>query len=129
MSRRQRPAPDRTWVARSPRQRQGALAEETAARWLEQNGLRIVERNVAFRVGEIDIVAWDGDTLVFVEVRARIRTDDAAYSLDRAKRGKMLRAAALYLMRRFGARVPPCRFDAVLCGAPGIRWLQNIDPP
>ena len=53
------------------RRRLGSLSEELAARFLRSQGYRIAERNVRLRRGEIDIVAWDGDVLVFVDVRSR----------------------------------------------------------
>jgi putative endonuclease len=114
-----------TWVARSPLQRLGAAAEDAACALLERNGLRIVERNVRFRAGEIDIVALDGPVLVFIEVRARRQMDDAAYSLGPAKQGRMRRAAQFYLLRRHGSRWPACRFDAVLMGDGAARWLRD----
>jgi putative endonuclease len=118
-------APLPTWVPRSARQLRGAAAEDAACILLEQSGLVVVERNVRFRAGEIDIVARDGATLVFVEVRSRTRMDDSAWSLAGAKQGKMRRAAQLYLLRRHGARWPPCRFDAVLLGDGRIRWVRD----
>lgn len=49
----------------------GAFGESWAAGYLTRLGYRIVERNVRYRRGEIDIVAWHGETLVFVEVKCR----------------------------------------------------------
>jgi putative endonuclease len=50
---------------------QGKAGEDLAARFLEQNGLKIIERNYRFERGEIDLIAEEGDELVFVEVKAR----------------------------------------------------------
>ncbi|MGZ5082557.1 MAG: YraN family protein, partial [Usitatibacter sp.] len=55
----------------TPAQAAGGAAEESAARFLERNGLVIVARNYRTRQGEIDLVAREGATLVFVEVRMR----------------------------------------------------------
>ena len=52
------------------RQRLGRLAEDLAARRLRERGFRILERNSRTRLGELDLVALDGDVLVFVEVKA-----------------------------------------------------------
>jgi putative endonuclease len=60
---------------RTPRAAAGAAAETLAARFLAQRGLTIVERNWRRRCGELDLVARDGDTLVFVEVRLRRGND------------------------------------------------------
>jgi len=101
--------------------RSGQRAEGIAADYLVGKGLVIVTRNYRTRQGEIDLVARDGDTLVFVEVRMRSRSDfgGAAASVTGAKRERWIAASLAYL----GAlgREPPCRFDAVL--------LDGLDPP
>jgi putative endonuclease len=101
------------------KQRDGALAEELAATLLERNGLAIVTRNYRCRAGEIDLVARDGATLVFVEVRFRSasRFGGAAASIDARKRERIVRAAQHYLT---GRAEQPCRFDVVL--------LDRLDP-
>jgi putative endonuclease len=109
--------------------RRGAEAEEIAARFLAARGLAIVARNFRCRVGEIDVIARDGDTLVFVEVRLRRRSrfGDAADSITIAKERKLVAAAELYLTRF--ARTPPCRFDAVLLeglDARRIEWRRDV---
>jgi putative endonuclease len=109
--------------------RAGARAEARAAEFLGARGLAIVARNFRCRRGEIDLVARDGETLVFVEVRLRSRRDygDAAASITAAKQARMA-AAALYYLARL-PRTPPCRFDAVLFDAVDserIEWLRDI---
>ena len=92
----------------------GASAETDASRLLVDAGYRIVERNFRCKVGEIDIVARDGDVLVFVEVRSR--SDDAHGSavemIRNTKQRRVVRVARYYL-----ATVEPvfeqCRFDVV----------------
>ena len=105
----------------------GRHAEDLAADFLRQRGLELVERNYRCRFGEIDLIARDGATLVFVEVRLRASAafGGAAASITGAKRGKLLRAARHYLAG--SARMPACRFDALLVtGADyAIEWLQN----
>ena len=110
---------------RSLFQRRGAQGEDLACAYLVRHGLRIIARNVRFRSGEIDIVARDGDALVFVEVRLRSRMGDAAASIDRAKRGKIRRAAHCYLCARFGDRWPACRYDAVTVERGTVSWLRS----
>lgn len=102
------------------RARTGERAEAIAADYLGRHGLLIVARNFRTRYGEIDLVARDGDTLVFVEVRMRTRTDygGAAASVTAAKRQRWIAASLLYLAKL--GREPPCRFDAVL--------LDGLDP-
>jgi putative endonuclease len=111
----------------------GDSYEERAARWLARQGLRIVERNFRIRAGEIDIVARDGDCLVFVEVRARShpRFAGAAASVDHAKQRRLLQAAALYLQARPQLARLPCRFDVIAFeprqSGPGaeLRWIRQ----
>jgi putative endonuclease len=103
----------------------GRAAEEMACRYLAARGLRIVARNVRYRLGELDAVARDGDTWVFVEVRSRARRGDAAASIDARKRGKIRRAAQLFLRQNFRDRWPACRFDVVLVEDGVIEWLRS----
>jgi putative endonuclease len=105
----------------------GAAAEAMAAAFLERKGLRIVERNYRCRLGEIDLVARDGDTTVFVEVRQRASRafGGAAASITATKRARLVRAARHYLSR---LRVTPaCRFDALLIEGdpPSIDWIRD----
>jgi len=107
----------------------GARAEAMAAEFLAHRGLAIVERNFRRRCGELDLIARDGDTLVFVEVRLRTRRDfgGAAESITTAKRARMIAAAGHYLAGI--ARPPPCRFDAILLDAldpSRIDWRRNV---
>ncbi len=57
--------------ARDPRKRRGAVGELLAVRFLEREGMKILRRNYRFERGEIDIVAEEGEEIVFVEVKAR----------------------------------------------------------
>lgn len=94
--------------------RLGAQGEDIAARHLQAAGLRILDRGVRFPCGELDLIALDGDTLVFVEVKTR-RSDHRgtpSEAVDRKKRRRMTMAAVQYLKsRRLLAR--RCRFDVV----------------
>ncbi|GMU71638.1 MAG: hypothetical protein AMXMBFR42_11020 [Burkholderiales bacterium] len=106
----------------------GRSAERLAADYLRAQGLAIVARNVRSRHGEIDLVARDGASLVFVEVRLRRSGSHggAAGSITAAKRARLLAAARGYLARL--ARTPDCRFDVVLLDGldpDRIEWLQN----
>ncbi len=107
----------------------GAQAEQTAARYLKQQGMQLVHANYRCRFGEIDLILRDGDTLVFAEVRLRSRSDfgGAAASIDAHKQAKLIRAAQHYLASL--PHTPPCRFDALLLVSPdgkdGIEWLKN----
>jgi len=107
----------------------GAQAEALAAEFLAAHGLAIVERNFRRRCGEIDLIARDGDTLVFVEVRYRKSQafGGAAASITARKRSRIAAAAGLYLARL--SHTPPCRFDAVLLDAldsARVEWLKDM---
>jgi putative endonuclease len=105
----------------------GADAENRAAAFLQQQGLRLVARNYRCRFGEIDLIAREGATLVFVEVRMRssARFGGAAASITAAKRRKLLRTARHFLSG--ASRVPVCRFDALLLNGNNgsFEWLKN----
>ncbi len=111
----------------------GYRYESYAADWLAARGLRIVTRNFRCRVGEIDLIAHHGDTLVFVEVRARTasRFAAAAATVDRRKQQRLLRTAQLYLQKHPAAAQSPCRFDVIAiqprqCPAsPDVRWIRS----
>jgi putative endonuclease len=115
----------------SPTQRTGQDFEDRALELLMRAGLRPLARNLRVAPGEIDLAMRHGDTLVLVEVRARAdgRFGGAAASIDRAKRGRVARAAALLLptlaRRHWAGRTPPVRFDAVLFGQGEPQWLQG----
>lgn len=86
----------------SSRTERGAAGEEYVAGWLQRRGFRILDRNVRFRGGELDIVAIDGDELVFVEVRVRTGNafGAASESIDERKLRVLLRAGETYRERR-----------------------------
>ena len=100
----------------------GGEAESIAARHLESLGYRILERNVKSKRGELDIVARDGRTVCFVEVRLRRSSAVAAESVDARKRQSLARAAEHYLLsQRISAM--PCRFDVVTVDGHGAPML------
>jgi putative endonuclease len=109
----------------TPAQAAGGDAEERAAAFLAGHGLAIVARNYRTRLGEIDLVARDGATLVFVEVRMRSpgRFGGAAASITPRKRRRIVAAARQFLMRL--GRVPACRFDVVALDGGDFEWLRG----
>lgn len=110
---------------RSPRQQQGAAAEDRALAYLAAQGLTPVDRNFRCKAGELDLIMRSGETLVFVEVRQRSGSGygGAAASVTATKQQRLLRAAQFYLQRfRFP---PPCRFDVVAIEGEHIDWLRD----
>jgi len=92
----------------------GAEGEEIAANFLLKRGFRILERNYRTALGEIDIVAREGEALVFVEVKARsgLQFGPPQGAVDLRKQAKMSRVALAYLRHK---KVDPCdcRFDVI----------------
>jgi len=106
----------------------GALAEQLAAQHLQQQGLKLIEKNYRSRFGEIDLIMKDGAEIVFVEVRLRRNTNfgGAAASIDDRKQQRIVRTAQQYLSSL--VRMPPCRFDVVLIEGSSkeeLHWLKN----
>ena len=96
------------------RQALGRAAEQLAAEYLQAQGMEILARNYRIRTAEIDLIAWDGAYVVFVEVKAR---SNAAYGLPREavdlrKQRRIALAAASYLYET-GRMDVPARFDVV----------------
>ena len=106
----------------TPRQVAGNTAEDLASAHLTRAGLRILTRNYRVRGGEIDCIALDGETLVFVEVRLRrnARYGGAAASIGARKQQRIIHAAQCYLARFPRQAQRPCRFDCLL--------LDQLDP-
>ena len=88
--------------------------ERLAEDRLVAEGYRIEKRNFQCKLGEIDLVAREGEVLVFVEVRGRSHAGQVTpeESVDSRKQRKLWRTAQLYLQMRPG-EMPPCRFDVV----------------
>jgi putative endonuclease len=92
----------------------GPRGESIAAAYLASRGYRVVARNYRCARGEIDLIAVDGDMIVFVEVKSR-RSDEAAdpeINVHRAKQRRLI-AAARYYVGTKGLADCPCRFDVV----------------
>src|SRR5947209_17699632 len=93
----------------------GNRSEQAAARFLRKLGYRILARNVNLSVGELDLVALDRDTLVFVEVRSTESetVERPTLSIDLAKQRK-LTAAALAFLSKHRLLDRPARFDVII---------------
>ncbi len=106
----------------------GTEYESRACEYLESAGIRVLERNFRSRRGEIDIVALDGDTLVFAEVKYRT-TNVMGYpqeAVTAAKQRTIMNTARVYLMMRGLPETTLCRFDVIACFADGeIRHFAN----
>lgn len=109
----------------------GLLGEELALAHLQTHGLKLVARNYRCKLGEIDLVMLDGQTLALVEVRCRANNDygGAAASVDWRKQQRLARAAEHLLMKRSELKRYPARFDvvAITTGAaqPQVDWIKR----
>ena len=102
----------------------GEQGEQVAWQYLRRHGYRLVTTNYACRAGEIDIIAHEGTTLVFVEVRSR---SSARYGLpletvDEHKQQR-IRLAAEHYLHSTGQQAAYCRFDVV-----SILWQEKGHP-
>lgn len=104
----------------------GDWAEGVAQEALTAQGLRLVARNVRCKLGEIDLVMWDGPVLVFIEVRYRRKSGygAAVESVNAAKQLRIRRAAAWWLMRYVRSALPPCRFDVYALEGTRELWVK-----
>ncbi len=105
---------------------EGLVGEEAAVEYLQGKGYKILERNYANKVGEIDVIAEGGGYIVFVEVKRRMddRFGRALEAVTPAKIAKIVRCAEWYLSshRKFNSDV---RFDIVTVGASGVEHVVN----
>lgn len=110
--------------------RQGAVFEQKARVFLENQGLCFLAQNQCFKVGELDLVMQQGQTIVFVEVRQRknSRFGSALESIDTRKQQKWQKAANLWLARRNQSlETADCRFDVVVFeGDNPPLWIPNF---
>ncbi|MCW8880364.1 MAG: YraN family protein [Kangiellaceae bacterium] len=109
----------------------GGQLETFARKQLKKAGCKIVETNFSCKLGEIDIIVRDQQTLVFVEVRYRKNANfgGASASVDRKKQSKLINTANFYLQKHNLGNKEKCRFDVVaLQGSPErleFRWIKN----
>ncbi|HLX53040.1 MAG TPA: YraN family protein [Aquella sp.] len=104
----------------------GNNAELFACNYLQQQGLKFVVQNFYSRFGEIDLIMFDGDTCVFVEVKQRKQgIDNAIESITPAKQKKLILTAQYYLLKT--KKNVNCRFDVIaMDGDNNVQWLKNI---
>jgi putative endonuclease len=114
----------------------GNAAEQLAYQYLQNRGLRPVERNYRCRLGEIDLIMLDDDCLVFVEVRYRSSGgfSSAAVTVDRRKQGRLVRTAEMFLATRPGLTSRTTRFDVVgvdgrANGRRSVEWIRDAFCP
>jgi putative endonuclease len=102
----------------------GRRGEDVAARHLKRRGYKILGRHVCLPSGELDLVALDGDTVVFVEVKTRESDQhgDPSDAVTPAKQRRLTRLAVTFL-KRYGLHDRPARFDVV-----AVTWPPGEKP-
>lgn len=113
------------------RRRQGQAWERQAEAWLGRRGLSSLGRNFHCRLGELDLVMADQDTVVFVEVKYRGPGSRVSgiEAVTPHKQLRLSRAAGMFLNRHPTLAHRPCRFDVVAIDGgdckPRFRWIRN----
>lgn len=105
----------------------GSRYESEAAAFLEQQGFQILERNYRDRKGEIDIIAKDGNCLVFVEVKYRKDrlNGDPEEAVGYSKQQRIRHTAEYYLYSHHLSDSTPCRFDVVSILGTELRLIKD----
>ncbi|HHF7366207.1 TPA: YraN family protein [Legionella bozemanae] len=107
----------------------GRIAEEKALAYLKRQGLELIKKNYNCRLGEIDLIMRDKDQLVFIEVRSRVSMQfgGGIASVTYAKRQKILKTAAYYLLEHQKYDQFALRFDVVSIDgkSASISWLKD----
>ena len=107
----------------------GRSAEADGVLWLKRQGFSVLARNVRTKAGELDVVGLDGDTLAFVEIKARSTSHfgPASCAVPPTKQRRIARAAALYLTRH--PHSGPCRLDVLAMDMEqagwSFQWIRN----
>lgn len=114
------------------RQLLGNQAERLSEQLLVDAGMRLLARNYRCKLGELDLVMRDADTVVFVEVRFRRKNQwgSAVETVDLRKQRRVIAAAQHYLLTHPHLADKPCRFDVIAAdGSPAdpasYRWIRE----
>ena len=107
--------------------KKGKTGEESAALFLEENGIKILERNFRSRTGEVDIIALDGETLVFVEVKAWsvYGIDSLEQAINNKKKRKIIETSKYFLSLHREYRYMAIRFDVIFISPDGISHIAS----
>ncbi|MBR3683740.1 MAG: YraN family protein [Lachnospiraceae bacterium] len=105
----------------------GTKYEKTAMEYLQTKGVHILQSNYRNRYGEIDIIALDGDTLCFVEVKYRKtgKAGTSEESVGYAKQKQICKISDFYRMQNQIPFHTPIRFDVIAVNDDRIRWMKN----
>lgn len=105
----------------------GRAGEDSAAIFLEKKGLQILGRNFRYRGGEVDIIAQDDQTLVFVEVKtwSSLGIDALEHGIDHKKQRRIIETAKYFLSVHRKYRYMGIRFDVVFITPGSVTHLES----
>ena len=107
--------------------KKGRAGEAAAALLLEEKGMQILERNFRSRIGEVDIIALDGEILVFAEVKtwSSLGIDALEQALDAKKQRKIIETSKYFLSLHRKYRYMAVRYDVIFISSEGITHLAS----
>jgi putative endonuclease len=105
----------------------GRTGEEAAANHFEKMGIKILERNFRTRMGEIDIIALDGQTVIFAEVKtwSKYGIDSLEQAINAKKQRKIIETSKYFLSLHREYRYMAIRFDVIFISPQGITHLAS----
>jgi len=118
-------------VKSKPVNNAGKIAEDIAAQYLSNKGLKLISRNFHCRFGEIDLIGLDKEILTFIEVRYRKSEQYLAVveTIDEHKCRKIIISSEYYLSKHKNYRSHQCRYDVIAItgelNKPVIEWIKN----
>jgi putative endonuclease len=106
----------------------GSFGEDMACSYLQKQGYKILDRNFSCKVGELDIIAMEGDTLAFIEVKCRtgVEYGHPSEAVSYSKQGKIVKAA-LFFMTKNKLFDYMCRFDVIEVLTDGTEECSHIN--
>jgi putative endonuclease len=107
--------------------KQGQAAEDFASQWLQNQGLEIIERNMHYLEGELDLIAKEQDSVCFIEVKYRKNANfgSACEQVTPAKQDKLRSAALRYIEENTALANSPMRFDVVAITGSQVEWIKD----
>jgi putative endonuclease len=107
--------------------KKGRAGEAAAVFLLEEKGMCVLEKNFRSRMGEVDIIALDGETVVFVEVKtwSAYGIDALEHAINNKKKQKIIETSKYFLSLHRKYRYMAIRFDVVFISPDGISHLES----
>lgn len=105
----------------------GDQAEQQALRFLQQKGFKLIQRNFSIKFGEIDLIGFLNNTLLFVEVKQRASGvfGNALEMVGSKKQQRIRKTAMVFLQRYQKYRNASCRFDVIAITSGELEWIQS----